>query len=197
MGDGSSCTEISDLLAQDQPRASGGAKICFHIRAAGVLPWAPKEALPSLCYLHYILCPAATWSSKVLRKGNVELGFPLHVCHLSPCPVFIAKRRPGRARGRCRVLVSTHRTVSEGASNNLWKPEHEVSACASLKHRRRKASINTLLLQGRMSNRGKQLGVRQFLIWKKVQYVTFPPLLGDLERQMPFASCLKEAKLFL
>lgn len=43
----------------------------------------------------------------------------------------------------------------------------------------------------------KTVGSQAVSYLKKVQYVSFPPLLGDLKRQMPFASCLKEAKLFL
>lgn len=44
-------------------------------------------------------CPAATRSSKMLRKGNVKSGFLVHICDLSPCPVFMAKRRQRRGRG--------------------------------------------------------------------------------------------------
>lgn len=43
----------------------------------------------------------------------------------------------------------------------------------------------------------KTVGSQAVSYLKKIQYVAFPPLLGDLKRKMPFASCLKEAKLFL
>lgn len=70
--------QISDRLAQDQPKVSGKDALArkrgrsFVLRSEGDFPFS------ALLY-H----PAATWSSKMLRKGNVELGFPVPVRSLS------------------------------------------------------------------------------------------------------------------
>lgn len=47
---------------------------------------------------------SATWGSKILRKGNVKLAFPVPICDLSPC-FYSEKQAKERARGRYRVLL--------------------------------------------------------------------------------------------